>query len=274
MRDRVDGDLALLHALEQAGLRLRRRAVDLVDEHDVGEDRARAGTRSAPRAGCRPGCRRCRRAAGRPCTARARTGSRSSATARAPARSCRRPGSPRRGCGPRRAASRSGARGLSSRTFDRVADVLRDAAGDVDTAVSISACARRSGTASSRGSIQRRTFVSFDERAAQDGVEDGGGDRRPWTPSARARSPSAVTIETSLSAASKPIPAPLDVIDDDGVEVLALRASRARTRARRRRARRRSRRAAGRGGGARRARRARPWYGRGAGSVPRPSGPS
>jgi hypothetical protein len=34
-----DGDVALLHALEQAGLRLRRRAVDLVDQHDVGEDR-------------------------------------------------------------------------------------------------------------------------------------------------------------------------------------------------------------------------------------------
>ena len=37
----VDGDAALLHALEQTGLRLGRRAVDLVDEHDVGEDRAR-----------------------------------------------------------------------------------------------------------------------------------------------------------------------------------------------------------------------------------------
>ena len=75
VRVHVDGDVALLHALEQAGLRLRRRAVDLVDEHDVGEDRARAGTRSAPRAGCRRWCRRCRPAAGRRCTARARTGS-------------------------------------------------------------------------------------------------------------------------------------------------------------------------------------------------------
>ena len=36
----VDGDDALLHALEQAGLRLRRGPVDLVDGHDVGEDRA------------------------------------------------------------------------------------------------------------------------------------------------------------------------------------------------------------------------------------------
>ncbi len=36
----VDGDAPLLHALEQARLRLRRRAVDLVDEHDVREDRA------------------------------------------------------------------------------------------------------------------------------------------------------------------------------------------------------------------------------------------
>jgi hypothetical protein len=38
----VDGDLVLGHRLEQRGLCLRHRAVDLVDEHDVGEDRARA----------------------------------------------------------------------------------------------------------------------------------------------------------------------------------------------------------------------------------------
>ena len=37
---RVDGDLALLHRLEQRRLGLRRRAVDLVGEHDVGEDAA------------------------------------------------------------------------------------------------------------------------------------------------------------------------------------------------------------------------------------------
>ncbi len=36
----VDRDLILLHRLEQRGLRLRRRAVDLVGEDDVGEDRA------------------------------------------------------------------------------------------------------------------------------------------------------------------------------------------------------------------------------------------
>ncbi len=33
------GDLVLLHGLEQSGLGLRRRAVDLVGEHDVGEER-------------------------------------------------------------------------------------------------------------------------------------------------------------------------------------------------------------------------------------------
>ena len=38
-RHAVDGHLALGHRLEQRGLRLRRRAVDLVDEDDVGEDR-------------------------------------------------------------------------------------------------------------------------------------------------------------------------------------------------------------------------------------------
>ena len=37
----VDGDVALLHALEQSGLGLRRGAVDLVDEDDVGEHRPR-----------------------------------------------------------------------------------------------------------------------------------------------------------------------------------------------------------------------------------------
>ena len=36
-----DGDRALLHRLEQRRLRLGRGAVDLVGEHDVGEDRAR-----------------------------------------------------------------------------------------------------------------------------------------------------------------------------------------------------------------------------------------
>ena len=37
----VDGDLAFLHALEERGLRLRARAVDLVSEHDVREDGTR-----------------------------------------------------------------------------------------------------------------------------------------------------------------------------------------------------------------------------------------
>ncbi len=40
----ADGDLAFLHGFEQGGLRLGRRAVDLVGQDDVGEQRARAGT--------------------------------------------------------------------------------------------------------------------------------------------------------------------------------------------------------------------------------------
>jgi hypothetical protein len=40
VRDAVDGDLALLQALEQGRLRLRRRPVDLVADHDVREDGA------------------------------------------------------------------------------------------------------------------------------------------------------------------------------------------------------------------------------------------
>src|SRR4051812_23977342 len=38
----VDGDLLLGHRLEQRGLRLRHRAIDLVDEYDIREDRPRA----------------------------------------------------------------------------------------------------------------------------------------------------------------------------------------------------------------------------------------
>ncbi len=37
----VDGDLPLVHRLEQRGLRLRRGAVDLVGQQEVGEDGAR-----------------------------------------------------------------------------------------------------------------------------------------------------------------------------------------------------------------------------------------
>ena len=40
----ADGDLPLLHRLEQGRLGLGRRAVDLVGQDDVGEDRARGGT--------------------------------------------------------------------------------------------------------------------------------------------------------------------------------------------------------------------------------------
>ncbi len=51
----LDRDAVLLHRLEQRRLRLRRRAVDLVGEHDVGEDRARARTPSAAgRSSCLP----------------------------------------------------------------------------------------------------------------------------------------------------------------------------------------------------------------------------
>ena len=42
VRRPVDGDLPLGHRLEQRRLRLRHRAVDLVDEHDVREHRAGA----------------------------------------------------------------------------------------------------------------------------------------------------------------------------------------------------------------------------------------
>ena len=53
----VDGDVALLHHLEQRGLRLRRRPVDLVGEHDVGEHGAAAEVERCPGTGCRRGRR-------------------------------------------------------------------------------------------------------------------------------------------------------------------------------------------------------------------------
>jgi len=46
----VHRDGALLHRLEQRGLRLRRRAVDLVRQHEIGEDRPRPEG-ELPRAG-------------------------------------------------------------------------------------------------------------------------------------------------------------------------------------------------------------------------------
>ena len=49
----ADGDLPLLHRLEQRALHLGRRAVDLVGEHEVGEDGAELGGELARAAGCR-----------------------------------------------------------------------------------------------------------------------------------------------------------------------------------------------------------------------------
>jgi len=46
--DPVDGDVALLHDFEQRRLRLRRRAVDLVGQHDVVEDRTGVELERAP----------------------------------------------------------------------------------------------------------------------------------------------------------------------------------------------------------------------------------
>ena len=40
MRGRAAGDRPLLHRFEQRGLGFRRGAVDLVGEHEIGEDRA------------------------------------------------------------------------------------------------------------------------------------------------------------------------------------------------------------------------------------------
>ena len=47
MRVAADGDLALLHGLEESGLDLGRCAVDFVGEDEVGEDRATVGGEAA-----------------------------------------------------------------------------------------------------------------------------------------------------------------------------------------------------------------------------------
>ena len=57
MRLAVDRHLPLAHRLQQGALRARRGAVDLVGQHDVGEDRARAEDELAASGCCRCCCR-------------------------------------------------------------------------------------------------------------------------------------------------------------------------------------------------------------------------
>ena len=56
----ADGHLLLLHRLEQRGLRLRRRAVDLVGQDHVGEDRPADELNARLPVACLPGSPRCR----------------------------------------------------------------------------------------------------------------------------------------------------------------------------------------------------------------------
>ena len=63
VRGVVEGDLRLVHRLEQARLGLGRGAVDLVGEHDVGEERAGLERRSRRARAGRPRCPARRRAA-------------------------------------------------------------------------------------------------------------------------------------------------------------------------------------------------------------------
>ena len=275
VRRGVDGDLALLHALEQAGLGLRRGAVDLVDDHDVGEDRA--GPELEPRLALVVDVGADdvgRQQVGRALHAR-ELRSRSSATARAPARSCRRPGSPRRGCAPRRAATTMTCSSTSSRDLDGRAGCCRRSGRrprpPPSTCCGATVCSA-SGVGS-RGSIQRGTFMSEDERrlktASRMAVATSAFEARgTW------RSASGVTTVTSFSRGVEADAGRADVVDDDGVEVLAVELLARRRRAPRRRARRRSRPAADRGGGGRRASRARPLYVRDAARVPRRPRPS
>ena len=61
----VERHLPLAHRLQQGRLGPRRGPVDLVGQHDLGEQRARAGTETPRSAGGRRWCRAGRRAAGR-----------------------------------------------------------------------------------------------------------------------------------------------------------------------------------------------------------------
>ena len=119
VRDPVDRHLVLFHRLEQRGLGARRRPVDLVDEHHVGEHRTRPGTpirRSPDRTRT---CRSRRPAADRGCTAPGRSGRRSRWRATSQAASCRCRARPRPADGRRTAGRRR--RGRRRRWLPRIA---------------------------------------------------------------------------------------------------------------------------------------------------------
>ena len=114
----LDRDLALLHRLEQRGLRPRRGAVDLVDEQDVREHGARREAEAAALVQARAGDVD-REEVGRALDA-VRVERRGLARPRGRAASCRCPGHPRRGRGRRRGApSAMWRRGSSAPTTAR-----------------------------------------------------------------------------------------------------------------------------------------------------------
>ena len=97
VRGAVDGDLALLHRLEQRGLGAGRGAVHLVDQQDVREDRAGPEIPDPARGPVHRGAGDVGRAGGRACTARGRSGRRSRRPSTWPAASCRCRACPRPG---------------------------------------------------------------------------------------------------------------------------------------------------------------------------------
>ena len=220
MRRRVDGDVALLHALEQAGLRLRRGAVDLVDDHDVGEDRAGAELEARLALVVDVGADDVgRQQVGRALHARELAVDRARERAR------------QRGLADARVVLDEDV-ALGEQRDDHVledlvadldgaADVVRDAARDGDRGVDLGRCARPSGAASSRGSIQRRTFMSVDERRLKTASRIAAGDLGPSTARGTCRSSSGGDDPDLVVGGVEADAGAADVVDDDGVEVLA-----------------------------------------------------
>ena len=207
MRHRVHGHLALLHALQQARLRLRRGAVDLVDQDHVGEDRA--GTELEARLALVVDL-------GADDVGGQQVGRALHA----------------RELAVDRARQRARERGLADAGVvldedvalgeQRDGDVLEHVGANLDRPLDVSrdAVARRPPRCRSppaRGAQGRLPpGVPFSGEPLCCLMKSGsrrhrGSLRRsgPSTPSARAAPPSAVTMWTSLSAASNPIPAPL-----------------------------------------------------------------
>ena len=248
VRVHVDGDVALLHALEQARLRLGRRAVDLVHEHDVGEDRPRPELEARLALVVDVGADDVgRQQVGRALHARELAVERARERAR------------ERGLADARivldedvALGEEGDDDVAQHVvadLDGAADVVLDPPREADCGVDLR-LVDGLGQGLSRLHRLSQTFRVVDERRLKT-VSRMADATSAFVARGTWRSVSPVTIVTSLSPASKPMPGDGDVVDHDGVELLARELVAAVGDGARRPPRRRSRRSPARSGGAR-----------------------